>query len=63
MKKIRELRLEKGMSQLELAKQLGVERTTITKWENDCSNPRIDMLGKIAKVLNCKITDLLYQET
>jgi len=41
-----------------LARLLGVEVSTVTKWETGDSYPRAEMLPDIAKLLGCKIDDL-----
>ena len=46
-KRIKELREEKGLSQKELAKELSVTQTTISKWEQDIRNPDIYTIVKI----------------
>lgn len=61
MNRIRELRKEQKMSQQELAVKLGVERSTIAKWETDIHSPRTDKLRQIAKVLDCSLDELLPQ--
>ncbi len=33
--RLQELRLEKGLSQKELSKKLGVNQTAVSKWESD----------------------------
>ena len=43
-KRIRELRLSRGMSQPELAAKLGVSKQCISNWENDNIQPSIEML-------------------
>lgn len=48
-----------GMTQQAAADELGVDRTTITKWETGKSLPRAEMLIKIAKLYGCSISDLL----
>ena len=48
-----------GMTQQAAAAELGVDRTTITKWETGKSLPRAEMLLKIAKLYGCSISDLL----
>ena len=63
MKEIRKIRLKQGISQLELANRLGIDRSTVAKWESGRINPRVSMLYEIAKALNCKVTDLLYLNT
>lgn len=56
--RIAELRKAAGLTQDMLSKRLGVERTTVTKWETGESNPRTDKLPDIAKALNCTLDDL-----
>ncbi len=56
LKNIRKLQ---NLTQLELADKLGVDQTTVSKWENETSFPSIATLKKIADVLNCKIEDLI----
>lgn len=46
--RLRELRLEKGLSQTKLAKTFGVDFRTISNWENGVRKPDIDMLVVIA---------------
>lgn len=56
--KIREIRLAKKISQVELAKLLGVTKQSVSNWENENIQPSIDMLSKIADAL-CVSTDFL----
>ena len=59
MDKVREQRQKLGLKQEELAKLLGVERSTVTKWETGESKPRADMLVKLSSVLGCSVDVLL----
>ena len=56
---IRELRLEKGLSQDELAKALYVHRTTVNKWENENIIPLNDKLLTIADYFDVSVDELL----
>lgn len=47
--RIRELRIAKNISQVELAKALGVTKQSVSNWENDNIQPSIDMLIKMAQ--------------
>lgn len=47
--RIKELRQSYGMSQVELAKHLGVSKQCVSNWENDNVLPSVDMLVQIAK--------------
>ena len=49
------------MTQAQLAAILGLEVSTVTKWETGDSYPRAEMLPEIARVLECTI-DALYAD-
>lgn len=59
-KNIRELRIKEKLTQDELAEKLFVTRQTVSNYETGKSRPDIDMLEKIAEVLNCEIHHVLY---
>jgi transcriptional regulator with XRE-family HTH domain len=54
-KKMRELRLEKGMSQLDLAQETGLDLTTINELENGHREPLLGTIKKIVKVLGNQV--------
>ena len=56
------MRKQKGMSQEELSKKLGLTQGTISQWENGVTLPTADKLPEIAKVLDCTIDDLFHAE-
>ncbi len=58
-KKVREIRLEKKMSQGDVAKILGVHRTYISGIERGMRNPSLVTLEKIAKALKVNIDILI----
>ena len=60
--RIREIRLARKISQVELAKALGVTKQSVSNWENDNIQPSIDMLVKIADVLHVSTDYLLGRE-
>jgi transcriptional regulator with XRE-family HTH domain len=57
--KLKELRDKRKLTQEALAKQLGVDRTTVAKWESGENMPRAGMLLTLAKILRCKVDFLL----
>ncbi len=61
--RIRELRLARGMNQVELAKKLGVTKQSVSNWENDNIQPSIEMLVKLAKCLSVTTDSLLGLES
>lgn len=60
--KLQELRKNKGLTQEELAKELYVSRTAISKWESGRGYPSIDSLKEISKFFSVSIDDLLSSE-
>lgn len=53
-----ELRIKAGFSQETAAKEIGVERSTIAKWETGQAMPRGRVLPVVAKTYKCTIDDL-----
>lgn len=58
-KRIYELRMSFGWTQVQLAQKLGVTKQTVSNWENDNIQPSIDMLIKISKIFNVSTDYLL----
>ena len=56
---IRELRLQKHMTQLQLAQQLSVSDKTVSKWETGKGYPDITLLEPIAKAFGVSVTELI----
>lgn len=56
--KIKQLRLQKGVTQDTLAKALNVSYQTISKWENETSMPDIQLLPELAVYFGCSIDEL-----
>lgn len=57
------LRKEKGMTQLELARQMGVTDKAVSKWERDLSFPDVASLPKLAETLGTSVDELLEVKT
>ncbi len=53
-KEIIRLRIEKGLSQKDLADLLGTKQSAISRLENGTSNPSILFLSRLAEVLDKK---------
>ena len=60
--KLQELRKQKGLTQEELAEQLYVSRTAISKWESGRGYPNIDSLKAIARFFSVTIDELLSSD-
>ena len=57
--KLQELRKSRGLTQEELAKDLFVSRTAISKWESGRGYPSIDSLKEISNYFSVTIDELL----
>ena len=53
------LRSQKGLSQSQLADQLGVSRQSVSKWETGAAEPSTSNLIALAKLFNVSVADLL----
>lgn len=60
--KLQELRKQKGLTQEQLAEQLYVSRTAISKWESGRGFPNIESLKAIAKFFKVSLDELLSGE-
>ncbi len=60
--KLKLARVEKGLSQQELADRVDVTRQTIGLIEKGKYNPSINLCVKIAKTLNRTLNDLFWYE-
>ena len=60
--KLQELRKKRGLTQEELAENLYVSRTAVSKWESGRGYPSIDSLKEISKFFSVSIDDLLSGE-
>ena len=63
MNRLKELRKEKGMSQIALAKELGVSYRTLQYWENGESNIKPVHLKKLCEIFDVDAPYLLGYNT
>ena len=56
---IRQLRTERGLSQSQLADQLGVSRQSVSKWETNTAVPDLDKLISIANLFGVSLDTLI----
>ena len=62
VKKLNRLKVvmaEKELSNIWLSEKLGFSQATVSKWMTNSSQPNLEMLIKISKVLNVEISALL----
>ncbi len=56
------LREKKGLTQADIAEQLGITPAAVSKWENGTSKPRTEMLFKLAQILDVTPEELMAGE-
>lgn len=62
VKKLNRLKVvmaEKDLSNIWLSEKLGVSQATVSKWMTNSSQPNLEMLIKISKVLKVEISELI----
>lgn len=52
-------RKEKNISQEQLALEADVDRTYISQLEREIANPSLQILCRVAQVLQCNVSDLM----
>ena len=56
--RIKELRLERGLDQVNFAARMGVSQSTVSEWERELYLPKARQLPLLARVLGCSIDEL-----
>lgn len=59
-KTIKRLRSEQSITQEQLAEKLFISRQAVSSWENDRTQPDLEMLGKLSEVFGVSIEELVY---
>lgn len=62
-KTLKELRQQSGLRQGDLAKMLGVERSTVANWERGAKQPSIDILIKLREIFGVSLDQLVGLNT
>ena len=57
-KNIKQLRINKNLTQKELAEKLNVTYQGISRWENDEVEPSIDTIKQMAEVFECSLDEI-----
>ena len=60
--KIKKLRVDKGLTQKELADKVYVTFQTVSKWEKDENEPDVSTLRELAKLFDCSMDYLLSED-
>lgn len=59
MNRIKEVLEEKGIKQIWLAERLGKSFNSVNSYAQNRKQPRLEVLGEIAKILDVDIKDLI----
>ena len=62
MNRLKVVLAEKNIQSKWISEQLGVSRATVSKWVNNTSQPSLEMIDKLAKLLDVDYTELLRLE-
>lgn len=54
------LRLDRGMTQEEVAEQVGLTRQAVSSYESGRTQPGLDILERLAQVYEVELTDIVY---
>ncbi len=55
---IKRIRVKKNITQVQIAKQLGVDRSFVSNIENGKNNPTLTTIAKLAQVLGVPVEEL-----
>jgi len=55
---LKEIRLNKRITQVELAKRVGIRQQTISHYETGRAKPSLDVAVKLAKVLGVSVEEI-----
>lgn len=58
----KEQRKRAGLTQMEVAKQLGVTDSAVNQWETGKTTPNTKRLSELARLYNCTVDELLRGE-
>jgi transcriptional regulator with XRE-family HTH domain len=56
---LKRVRIKKDITQIEIARRLGVDRSFVSNIENGKNNPTLSTITSLAKVLDVPSTELL----
>jgi transcriptional regulator with XRE-family HTH domain len=56
---LKEIRIKKGITQIDLAKKLNIKQSTISKFENGTKIPSLERTVEIANILGISIDELI----
>lgn len=61
--RLREMRIQRNISQAELGEAIGMSQATVTSWENGTRKPTIETIVQLAQFFGCSTDYLLCADT
>ena len=58
---LKEMRLKKGFTQVDVGKRLNIGQSTVAMWESGANMPRADKLLALARLYECTVEELLAE--
>ena len=59
MNNFRAMRKRANMTQAQAAEQMGMDKSSISKWETGAALPRVGNLYQMAALYKCRVSDLI----
>ena len=59
MNNFKAMRKRANMTQEQVAKQMGMDKSSISKWETGAALPRVGNLYQMATLYKCRVSDLI----
>lgn len=56
------LRKKAGLTQADVAKELGITDSAVNQWEKKKTFPKTEVLPKLARLYGCTVDELLKEE-
>lgn len=57
--KIKQLRIDSNLGQKDLAQRLHISYKTVSSWETNRTQPKMEMIEEMCKIFQCKKTDFM----
>lgn len=57
------LRVNRGLTQSQVAKMMSINRNTLTNWENGTTFPTAEQLVKLCRIYQCSMADIFIPDT
>ena len=57
-KQIKQMRLERNLTQEQMAEQLGVSRQAVSNWENNKNLPDLELIISMSRLFSVSLDDL-----